>query len=261
MFSSSFALKSALTRRIAFCLIATMLASAASLSAQVKTQARATERFIESMGVNVHMEYTNTPYGNYPLINERLRELGMRHIRDEINNPADSFVDKLNTIGRLGYKLCGLIEGGNDYPPRGETLEASEVVPLIERFLPTIDAVEGPNEPDDPKPPFHYGRHGGYPEGAVDESQDRWNIVKHNPSLRHLPVLAISEGTPQDFAKLAAIHLRPLTTRPMATCTLIRADSLPTGDSPISISPPPDFSAAANRSGPLRWATTTTHNS
>jgi hypothetical protein len=150
MFSSRFPLKYLLMRRTLFCLVATILASAVTLSAQVKVQARATDRFIDSMGVNVHMEYTNSPYGNYLAINERLGELGMRHFRDEINNPTDSFVDELNTIGTLGYKLCGLIEGGNDYPPVGETLEASKVVPMIERLLPTIDAVEGPNEPDDP---------------------------------------------------------------------------------------------------------------
>src|SRR5215469_10099574 len=114
MFSSRFALKYVPARGIVFCLLATILAGAATLSAQVRIQAHAADRFINSMGVNVHMEYTNTPYGNYALINERLRELGMRHIRDEINNPADSFVDELNTIGTLGYKLCGVIEGGND---------------------------------------------------------------------------------------------------------------------------------------------------
>jgi hypothetical protein len=36
-----------------------------------------------------------------------------------------------------------------------------------------------------------------------------WTIVKHNPYLRHLPVLAMSEGTPQDFAQLAAITSPP----------------------------------------------------
>lgn len=193
------------------CLIAAVL-SPAILCAQVEVQAHATERFIDSMGVNVHMEYTNTPYGNYGLINERLRELGMRHIRDEINNPTDSFVDELNAIGTLGYKLCGLIEGGNDYPPVGETLEASKVVPMIEHLLPTIDAIEGPNEPDDSStPPFQYGIDRLlYPAGAINESEALWSIVKHNPFLRHLPVLAMSEGTPQDFAQLASITPPPI---------------------------------------------------
>lgn len=211
MFSSRFPPRCLVTRRTALFPTVVMSVLPVTLWAQAKIQARAADRFVDSIGVNVHMEYTNTPYGSYPLINERLRELGMRHIRDEINNPTDPFVDELNAIGSLGYKLCGVIEGGNDYPPAGDTLEASKVVPIIERLLPTIDAVEGPNEPDDPTtPPFQYGPNFEiYPQGAVDESQDLWSIVKHNPYLRHLPVLAMSEGTPQDFAQLAAITPPP----------------------------------------------------
>lgn len=210
MFFSRFAQLHLLASQTRVGLIAAVLAPA-TLYAQVRVQAHATERFIDSMGINVHMEYTTSSYGNYGLINERLRELGMRHIRDEINNTTDPFVDELNTIGTLGYKLCGLIEGGNDYPPVGEALEGSKVVPMLESLLPTIDAVEGPNEPDDSStPPFQYGIDRLlYPAGAINESQALWSIVKHNPYLRHLPVLAMSEGTPQDFAQLAAITPPP----------------------------------------------------
>lgn len=71
-------------------------------------------------------------------------------------------------------------------------LEASKVVPMIERLLPTTDAVEGPNEPDDStKPPFRYGvKRVHYPKGAVYESQDLWSIVKHNPGV----VIRITRG-------------------------------------------------------------------
>ena len=92
MFFSRFAQPHLLAYRIKVCGIAAVLAPA-TLCAQVKLQAHAAERFLDSMGVNVHMEYTTTPYGNYGLINERLRELGMHHIRDEINNTAEPFVD------------------------------------------------------------------------------------------------------------------------------------------------------------------------
>src|SRR5579862_7393268 len=85
--------------------------------AQTKIQAREADGFVDSMGVNVHMESLNTPYKDYPGINLMLQVLGMRHIRDEINDTDPSFVDEIQRIGSLGYKLCGLIEGGNDYPP------------------------------------------------------------------------------------------------------------------------------------------------
>ena len=97
-------------------------------------QARAAGQFVDSMGVNVHLESQHLPYRNYLVINQRLESLGMRHIRDEINraDPSfkdESFVDEIQSAGGLGYKLCGLIEGGNDYPRHGRRLKSDHVVP------------------------------------------------------------------------------------------------------------------------------------
>lgn len=94
-----------------------IVALAATGCAQTPIQARLADQFIDSMGVNVHMEYAKTPYKNYALINRKLQELGIHHFRDEINDPDPAFVDELKRSGQLGYALCGLIEGGNDYPP------------------------------------------------------------------------------------------------------------------------------------------------
>lgn len=187
---------------------------AATGFAQTTIQAREADRFVDSLGVNVHMEYANTPYQRYAAINQRLRELGMRHIRDEINDTDPAFVDELLQIGKLGYRLCGLIEGGNDYPPPGTRLEASAVVPMIHGLQPAIEAVEGPNEPDDlSTPPFEYDgvcdppsqTEACYPQGAISESVDLWNIVKGNSEISALPVLVMSEGTPQNYKTLAGL--------------------------------------------------------
>ena len=83
---------------------------------QVRIQARVADKFVDTLGKNVHMEYSHTPYGNHPLI-ASLRALGMRHFRDEINDTKSSLVDEISAIGKLGCTLCGVIEGGNDYPP------------------------------------------------------------------------------------------------------------------------------------------------
>lgn len=175
--------------------------------AQIRVPARRANEFVDSMGINVHMEATSTPYGNYDVINARLRALGMRHFRDEINDTDPNFVFEINRIGKLGYMLCGLIEGGNDYPPLGTRLSARAVVPMIHNLQPTIDAVEGPNEPDNSS--FVYAGT-AYPQGAINESTDLWSIVKGNPGISALPVLAMSEGNPQDFAQLAALTPPPI---------------------------------------------------
>ena len=185
--------------------------------AQTRIHAREADRFVDSMGINVHMESTSKPYNEYAAVNRFLRVLGMRHFRDEINqadplspsyNPA--FVAELLDIGGLGYTLCGLLEGGNDYPipPGSSRLSASHVVPMIQSLEPVIDAVEEPNEPDD-VPWSCQGRgfcYDGvpYPQGAINESVDLWRIVRDNAEISDLPIVVMSEGSPQDFKELAA---------------------------------------------------------
>jgi hypothetical protein len=199
---------------IASCILlgAGVAALAASGAAQSGIQARRAGDFVGSMGINVHMGYTHTPYAKSERIYAKLQALGMRNFRDEINNTHPEFVAKLQHIGSLSYALCGLIEGGNDYPEAGSTLEASAVVPMILNLRPYIEAVEGPNEPDDPTtPPFAYGP--GYelfPQGAIQESKDLWNIVQGNREISDLPVLGMSEGNPQDFLELAAATQTPI---------------------------------------------------
>jgi len=193
--------------RPSFVNITLLACLAPTASAQATIQAKSADQFVDSMGINVHMEAANTPYRDYDVINDKLQALGMRHFRDEINNTNPSFVKELNHIGTLGYTLCGLIEGGNDYPPLHTKLKAEAVVPLIENLRPTIEAVEGPNEPDDGG--FVYDNM-PYPRGAIAESIDLWNIVKGNHEIGDLPVVSLSEGTPRHFAILANLTPPPI---------------------------------------------------
>lgn len=169
-------------------------------AAQTTVPARPADQFVDSMGINVHMEYANTPYKHYDAINAALGTLGMRHFRDEINDTDPRFVRELHHIGELGYTLCGLIEGGNDYPRHGTRLDPDAVVSIIQNLLPTIDAVEGPNEPDGGG--FVYD-HVRYPRGAIHEAEDLWSIVKSSPEISFLPVISLSEGNAPDFVRLA----------------------------------------------------------
>jgi hypothetical protein len=195
-------------RPIAVILLSWLLAAPAATSiAQINIRAREADRFVDSMGINVHMEYAGTPYQNYAAINEKLQALGMRHFRDEINDTTPSFVDEINSIGKLGYSLCGLIAGGNDYPAPGQRLEADLVVPMIHNLQPTIEAVEGPNEPDN-KSFLYDGTQ--YPKGAIQEAKDLSKIVKGSSEISALPVIVLSEGNAQDFTTLAAITPPPI---------------------------------------------------
>ncbi len=49
-----------------------------------------------------------------------------------------------------------------------------------------------------------------YPQGAIDESIDLWNIVRGNSETSALPVVVMSEGSTPDFLGLASITPPPI---------------------------------------------------
>ncbi|MGC8715248.1 MAG: PA14 domain-containing protein, partial [Leptodesmis sp.] len=64
------------------------LFSSSMLSANsVLETAKPAASFIDSIGVNTHIRYYDTAYGNYSLIKQRLQELGVKHIRDGGSDP------------------------------------------------------------------------------------------------------------------------------------------------------------------------------
>ncbi|QRK06224.1 hypothetical protein JQX13_39895 [Archangium violaceum] len=58
--------------------------------------ARRADDFIDSVGVNTHLGYTNRAYGAYStIIKPRLQELGIRHVRDSAKTGANDTRDSL----------------------------------------------------------------------------------------------------------------------------------------------------------------------
>ena len=150
VFSSHFASRRRVARFVRHLSVVLIAAIPAPVFAQNTIQARSSDEFVGSMGVNVHVESTFAPYNRPALVNAGLAALGMHLIRDEINraDPAfgdQSFIDEIQLIGTLHYTLCGLIEGGNDYPwpPGTSRLKAHNVVGMITNLLPMIDAGRG----------------------------------------------------------------------------------------------------------------------
>jgi hypothetical protein len=193
-------------KQAAFVLAGATVSLGVVARAQARVQGASADAFVDSMGINVHMESSTPPYSLYGKINPILQALGMRHFRDEINDTDRSFVSEMHAIGKLGYTLTGLIEGGGDYPTSGR-IQAGEVVPMIEDLRPTIDAVEGPNEPDN-RTFVYNGSH--FPLGAIDEAEDLWKIVKGTRELADLPIVGMSEANAQDFTQLASVTPAPI---------------------------------------------------
>jgi hypothetical protein len=153
--------------------------SAASASeAHVASSA---DSFVESIGVNTHTAYGYTAYSNFEEIKARLAELGVRHIRENLQLERPDQYERLNELMRIGIKPT-LILG----EPGEKASELEGMVSVVKTDLSgAVDAVEGPNE---------YDTRGGPNWGAeLREYQQRlYAAIKADPSLAPLPVIGPS---------------------------------------------------------------------
>jgi hypothetical protein len=94
----------------------------------------------DSVGVNIHLHYDNTVYGNFPLIQSLLTDLGVRHTRDGlIDTPWQQYYQRHIALGRLGIK-CLFITSPN---------QSSELLKSWPGRVPgAFEGYEAPNEYD-----------------------------------------------------------------------------------------------------------------
>jgi len=86
---------------------------------------------VDSIGVNVHLTYGGTPYERFEdLIKPKLKELGIRHIRDGAYQESD-FFHKVKSLAADGIKTT-LIFSGN--PP-------AEVIATAKKLSGAIEAI------------------------------------------------------------------------------------------------------------------------
>jgi hypothetical protein len=171
---------------IALCLL---LCASAAPSAHA-AQPRSASTFHDSVGVSSHIVYYSTAYGNWPVLVDRLRELGIRHVRDgTYANPEppwrawnEKYYRAVEYAADRGMRfLLGLGEPGYE----AGTLDQLIAV-VAGRLRRAAEAVEMPNE---------YDKYGGGRRWASDLAsygRELYLKVKANPSLRSLPVVGPS---------------------------------------------------------------------
>jgi hypothetical protein len=78
---------------------------AATYPGSERETAAAADAFVDSVGVNVHLHYADTSYGNFGAVETGLKDLRVRHIRDGlIDTGWTPYYDRLNELGRAGIK-------------------------------------------------------------------------------------------------------------------------------------------------------------
>ena len=173
---------------------------ASTAEAAPGVQPKSAGAFRDSVGVSTHIVYYSTPYGNWPLLIDRLQELGISHLRDgTYANPGpqwakwnERYYQSVEYAADRGFRFnFGL--GSPGY--KAGTLD--QLIDVVAgRLRRAAEAVEGPNEFDK----FAGGRR--WPSVLASYSRQLYKKVKANPSLRSLPVIGPSLVAPNGPSKL-----------------------------------------------------------
>ncbi|MDQ3586773.1 MAG: hypothetical protein M3375_00235 [Actinomycetota bacterium] len=152
--------------------------------------------FIDSIGVNTHLHYADTAYAHYPMVRKRLRELGVKHIRDVLVANIPYQPRRLEDLARLGIK-ANLIA----HKPAmgyGSAFLKEQIAVLRGRARAATESVEGPNEYDNKGDP-------NWVAALRDYQRHLYRAVRSDPELDALPVLGPSLVPPSSHTSLADI--------------------------------------------------------
>jgi hypothetical protein len=104
--------------------------------------------FINSIGVNTHLNYFDRIYGNFSLVTSELKSIGILHLRDGIHlQNADynsALYGRWEALGDLGIRFDAVFDPRSNLGPLNSAL-LDEIETLSGR---TIESIEGPNEMD-----------------------------------------------------------------------------------------------------------------
>jgi hypothetical protein len=140
--------------------------------------AQSARAFGDSVGVNARLYWDDTAYGDFNTIQARLRELGVRYIRDGICATCTGGIDRLKRLAAIGIRANVIVTdlpGG--VPKMQENLDA-----IRTKVREAIISIEPPNEPDLSGDPLWLERTRTY-------QRELWARVKAIPGIADITVL------------------------------------------------------------------------
>lgn len=144
------------------------------------------QSFINTIGVNTHIRYSDGPYWNFPLLKTLLVNSGIKLIRDSLVTNSVTRNIELARIRELGEAGIGILLIGS--PELGDT--PATVKTNIAALSPFVVGVENPNEWN-----ANSGtRYNSMPfvEGAIAYQNDLYQEMKNTRRTSNLPVYGLS---------------------------------------------------------------------
>ncbi|SNS42121.1 hypothetical protein SAMN05421770_101898 [Granulicella rosea] len=208
-------------------------------------QAKPADSLVEMMGVNLHLTIAGSPYfyAFDSIVKPRLKELGVRHVRDYLRN-----VDPLETVRGVSMldRVKQLHAQGVDFVFLDtQTENMGKLVGYATAALPYVRIIEGPNERDMEKTSIYKGEL--FPKGAVDFERATYKALKGDPRTARIPYATESfahtehvqafcdaANCPADFGDLGTMHSYAGGRPPSADLERTMRDiRLITGDRPL----------------------------
>lgn len=171
-----------------------LLCSAALSSVIISSeQARSADDFVDSIGVVVHLNYRDTVYNKYDeIVKPRLQELGIRHIRDGIALEDISSQQKLIDLAKIGIKSTLIIHFE-------QQSIGSRAVNFVKSVLESVEAVEGPNEPNEET----LGKN--FAQMIRNFQTELYFAIKKDPQTANIPVLSPSDVVTKNALKIGQV--------------------------------------------------------
>jgi hypothetical protein len=186
---------------------------ATTVTSNVASPPAGVSAFVQSLGINTHLGYPNTPYyGRAQSVITALQYLGINKIRDQspasTSNPIINATN--NALASSGIKFDVLIPG-NGYVDLSADLAG---IDAFQHNNPgVVTAIEGPNEIN--AWPISYRDIADTYSAGIQLTQDLWAAVQADPLLTGVSVyaLTLSAGMPNVAASEAQLgNLAPYVT-------------------------------------------------
>jgi hypothetical protein len=153
LITSALLIRTALISTVALPCIVSNVASDTSVSAAAtfipaQEMAHSAYDFTNSVGANTHINYFDSTYGNFALLERELKSIGILHLRDGIHLQNSDYnaaiYGRWIQLGKLRIQFDAVLDPRSDLPPVTGALLAN-VEDLAGK---TIESFEGPNELD-----------------------------------------------------------------------------------------------------------------
>ncbi len=167
-------------RKLALSATAFITASCAQPGRAADTTVSA-EALVDAIGVNTHLNYSDSDYNKFPQVLAALRYLGIRNLRDAAPFRAYPNQGNYAKAAQLQYRFCFVTQPNEPLPIKIKAMEA------FERAYPgSIAAIEGINEINNRKSLTYRGLNGN--QAALAFQSDLYDAVRSSPVLRNVPI-------------------------------------------------------------------------